>query len=246
MQPIQILTAGTGLPEERAKQVAEAAAPACVSIRASGLLNPMLGSGFQIRDGFIVTAKHVVDPFLFQGELMPFTTIKVSPLTGQSKSFEVPLERVVDNYDLAFLGYISELDDLMLGRADDLAVGDPVLVLASPGTIEEPLLPYAGLGQVHSTSTTTPATFRYTVPILGGSSGGAILNMDGQVVGINLLRQSIGGTLYGVGLKAEAIKAALEGRMYMPSPVVYEPSQILVPVALGIGAGLLIVALSRR
>jgi len=246
MQPIQILTAGTGLPEERAKQVAEAAAPACVSIRVTGPLNAVLGSGFQISDGFIVTAKHVIDPFLFQGELIPLTSIKVSPLSDQSKSFGVPLEYVVDNYDLAFLGYIRELEDLMLGKADDLAVGDPVLVLASPGTIEQPLLPYAGLGQVHSTSTTTPATFRYTVPIVPGSSGGAILDMDGQVVGINLIQQSIGGTLYGVGLKAEAIKAALEGRMYMPSPVVYEPTQILVPVALGIGAGLLIVALSRR
>lgn len=244
---LQILTAAPGLPVERAKQIAELAAPACAEIRVTGILNSVRGSGFQIEQGFLVTAKHVLEPFLItETEISPFTSIQVTPLTGGS-GFVVPIERVVTNYDLVLLGYSSRLQDLALGKADDMSEGDPVVVLAAPGTIEEPLTPYAGLGQIAAMTTTTPATFRYTVPIEPGSSGGAVLNLDGQVVGINLIRQVYeGGQVYGIGLKAEAIQAAIEGRVYTAPPEVYKVTEYIAPIAIGVGAGLLVVALARR
>jgi S1-C subfamily serine protease len=246
--PVNLLTANPGLPEQLAREVAEAAAPACGVIRASGFLTAVAGTGFQVPT-FLVTAKHVVESYLVgdTGEVVPWTRIKVLPLVNEGHEYETGVERVVANYDIAFLQPVAELQTVTLGEADQLEVGDSVVVLGAAETLGPslPTIPYAGLGQVHSLAVTTPEVFQYTVPIMPGASGGPVLNMQGQVVGMNVIALTVGERVYGIGLKAEAIQAALEGRTYSPPPLTIITEHIILPIAVGVGVGLLVLAVRK-
>ncbi len=238
-------TAGLGLPESTAKQVAKTCAPAAYKIiaRSSAQVYESWGSAFLTTDG-IVTAKHVIAPILIQGtaNIPMWATITVSSLLDTAKTHSTKPKEVSRDYDVAVLDPVNGTLHLNWGKADNLKIGEPVLVLSAPNTSDDPLLPYASLGQVTALSTESPATFEYTIPVKPGSSGGVVLNMQGEAVGVNVMRlASEIGSARGVGIKAEAVQAALAGQEYAPPTTVIMGRTFLTSGGIMIGAaGLLL------
>ena len=238
-------TAGLGLPESTAKQVAKTCAPATYKIIAQShaQVYESWGSAFLTPDG-MVTAKHVIAPILIQGtaNIPVWASITASPLLDISKVYTTTPKSVSKDYDVAVLNPVSGSLQLNWGKADNLKIGEPVLVLSAPNTSDTPLLPYASLGQVTALSTESPATFEYTIPVKPGSSGGVVLNMQGEAVGVNVMRlASELGSARGVGIKAEAVQAALAGKEYTPPTTVIMSRTFLTSGGIMIGAaGLLL------
>ncbi|MDA8337635.1 MAG: trypsin-like peptidase domain-containing protein [Peptococcaceae bacterium] len=141
----------------------------------------MLGSGFIIRpDGYILTNDHVI-----QGAGSVTVT-----LAGQDKSF--PAQVVGSDYslDLAVLK-INDGDNLPvlpLGSSNQARVGDWVIAIGNPygldhtvtvGVLSAKGRPITAGNRTYSNLLQTDAA------INPGNSGGPLLNLAGQVIGIN-------------------------------------------------------------
>ena len=155
------------------------------------------GSGFVIReDGYVVTNYHVVKDS---------TSITV----GTNDGMEHPAELIGydDINDVALLKIrVTGLRALPIGDSDKLIVGDQVAAIGNP------------LGELTSTLTVGYVSAKerdvntdgFTVNMLqtdaainSGNSGGPLLNMQGQVIGITTAKysgtSSSGATIEGVG-----------------------------------------------
>jgi 2-alkenal reductase len=161
--------------------------PAVVNItvftESDGFLLPEgQGSGFVIdEEGDIVTNAHVV-----HGS----EEVEVTFYDGSTFTAEVLGEDL--NSDLAVVK-VAKLPEgitpLTLGDMDDLAVGQAVVAIGNPFGLEGTLT----LGIISALGRTIPALTPYSIPqsiqtdaaINPGNSGGPLLNMDGEVIGVN-------------------------------------------------------------
>jgi len=126
-----------------------------------------------------------------------------------------------------------------MGSTRDLKLGDEVIVLATPEGLTNPNLTlYASSGKVLALSYITPDIFLYSIPTVPGASGGAIVNQEGQVVGIHLLAVTMDSQSYGAGIKIEAIQAASQGTVYVPPELYVLPGGIPWTTAVSAGGGL--------
>jgi 2-alkenal reductase len=160
------------------------------------------GSGFVYdADGRIVTNNHVVDGARAFEIVFANGERRVGQLIGTD----------VDS-DLAVL----EVDDLPAGvtplplaAPDDIAVGQFVAAIGNPfgeqGSMSLGIV--SGLGRSlpsqrpenSGSSYTLPAVIQTDAPINPGNSGGPLLNLNGQVVGVNAAIASATGANSGVG-----------------------------------------------
>lgn len=137
-----------------------------------------LGSGFIIdRDGYIVTNNHVIEGA---------DEIKVS--LANDKEFDAEIIGRDPNTDLALIKIkgASDLVPLKLGDSDNLTVGSWVVAMGSPFGLEQTVT--AGIvsakGRVIG-SGPYDDFIQTDASINPGNSGGPLLNMNGEVVGIN-------------------------------------------------------------
>ena len=137
-----------------------------------------LGSGFIIdRDGYIVTNNHVIEGA---------DEIKVS--LANDKEFDAEIVGRDPNTDLALIKIkgASDLVPLKLGDSDKLLVGSWVVAIGSPFGLEQTVT--AGIvsakGRVIG-SGPYDDFIQTDASINPGNSGGPLLNMNGEVVGIN-------------------------------------------------------------
>ena len=137
-----------------------------------------LGSGFIIdRDGYIVTNNHVIEGA---------DEIKVS--LANDKEFDAEIVGRDPNTDLALIKIkgASDLIPLKLGDSDNLAVGSWVVAMGSPFGLEQTVT--AGIvsakGRVIG-SGPYDDFIQTDASINPGNSGGPLLNMNGEVIGIN-------------------------------------------------------------
>ena len=140
-----------------------------------------LGSGFVIhRDGYVVTNYHVV---------ARATDILVS--MADKREFVATLLRADAEHDLAILKLNTDapLSEITLGTTRDLMVGETVIAVGNP------------LGYHHTVTTGVASAvgrrlefrsgleycnlIQTSAPINPGSSGGPLLNINGEVIGIN-------------------------------------------------------------
>jgi len=164
--------------------------------------NTSSGSGFVYDEqGHIVTNHHVVSAG---------NEYEVVFATGDR--FQASLVGSDADSDLAVLK-ISDLpagiDPLPLAQAEDVQVGQFAIAIGSPFGVEGSMSLgiISGLGrslrsQRASNSMTTyslPEVIQTDAPINPGNSGGPLLNLDGQVIGINAAIASSTGTNSGVG-----------------------------------------------
>jgi serine protease Do len=128
---------------------------------------PFLGSGFIIDSrGYIVTNNHVVD-----------------------KAIEINISRADGKvYKGRKIAADESLPTVILRREDDLLIGETVLAIGSPFGYQQTLTDGI-VSAVHRDliidNNKFPNLIQISAPINPGNSGGPLLNINGEVVGIN-------------------------------------------------------------
>jgi S1-C subfamily serine protease len=168
-----------------------------------------LGSGF-VYDlkGHIITNQHVIDGA---------ETIQVTFLDGTISSASVV---GLDIYsDLAVIKVNPEVTTLypvVLGSSSELTVGEPVAAMGNPFGLSDTLT----VGVVSSLERTLDAAGGYVIidiiqidaAVNPGNSGGPLVNVKGQVVGVNAAIQSETGTFTGIGfaIPSDTVKREID------------------------------------
>jgi putative serine protease PepD len=172
-------------PDGTVASIAAAVSPAVVSLEVNGAQQSGTGSGFVIRaDGYIVTNNHVVEAGANGGSI----TVQFS----DGSSAEAQIVGRDTNYDLAVIKVDkSDLPTVELGNSDNVVVGDLAIAIGSPlgleGTVTAGIVsalnrPVTAGGQG---STSFINAIQTDAAINPGNSGGALVNADGQVIGVN-------------------------------------------------------------
>jgi len=158
-----------------AQSAIETALQATVTIEVTGPDGLSHGSGFIVSsDGMIITAAHVIDGA---------TTAVVRLQNGEELNVEgvIAIDVARDFAIVRVAGF--DLPTVPLGNADDLSVGQRIIVIGAPmnaalaGTLSDGLL--AGDRIIAGTR-----TLQISAPTSPGSSGGPVLTDEGQVIGL--------------------------------------------------------------
>jgi len=168
-----------------------------------------LGSGFVYdMKGHIITNHHVIEGA---------STIQVSFLDGNVTSASVV---GMDIYsDIAVIkvdSQVTTLQPVVLGASSDLTVGEPVAAMGNPFGLSDTLT----VGIVSSLERTLTAAENYVIidiiqidaAVNPGNSGGPLVNLNGQVVGVNTAIQSETGTFTGIGfaIPSDTVKREID------------------------------------
>lgn len=168
-----------------------------------------LGSGFVYdNQGHIVTNHHVIEDA---------ETIQVTFLDGNITSATVV---GMDIYsDLAVIKVdpkATVLNPVVLGSSSDLNVGEPVAAMGNPFGLSDTLT----VGIVSSLQRTLDAAGGYVIidiiqidaAVNPGNSGGPLVNIKGQVVGVNSAIQSETGVFTGIGfaIPSDTVKREID------------------------------------
>jgi serine protease Do len=159
-----------------------------------------LGSGIIISaDGYIITNEHVISNA---------TDINVTLPDG--RRFKSKLIAAGVKHDLALLKIDGQnLPYAELGNSSDLMIGEWVIALGNPfGFLLEDTRPTVTVGVISAIHRTIKSTFEDRIfknmiqtdaAINPGNSGGPLVNVLGQVIGINTAIFSSGGGSEGIG-----------------------------------------------
>ena len=152
-----------------------------------------VGSGFIVdKSGFIVTNAHVIED--------------AARITVKLDSGEEFLARIVGTDDLTDLAILKidarrDLPTVKLGDSDKAEVGDWVLAIGSPFGLAKTVT--AGIISQKQRETPVSTSFQRFIQtdaaINRGNSGGPLVNMDGEVIGVNSQIATSTGDYNGVG-----------------------------------------------
>ncbi len=142
---------------------------------------PSLGSGFVInRKGYVITNNHVI-----QGA----DEITVNMADGQKYGATVVATNKTS--DLAVLKIDSDktFPAVQLGYSDDLMIGETVLAIGNPygyqHTLTDGIISAIHRDLQMSDDVVMPDLIQISAPINPGNSGGPLLNINGELIGIN-------------------------------------------------------------
>jgi S1-C subfamily serine protease len=192
-------------PAGRFAKVAAATANAVVTIESKSDQEGMQGSGVVIDSrGYIVTNNHVIseaanNPSQFKTTVV-FNDGKEVPanLVGRDPKTDLAVLKV-DNVD--------NLSVAQLGDSDKVRVGDEVLAAGAPlglrstvthGIVSALHRPVPLSGEGSDTDTVIDGV-QTDASINHGNSGGPLINMDSQVIGINTAGKSLSDSASGLG-----------------------------------------------
>ncbi len=142
-----------------------------------------LGSGFLIHaDGYIITNAHVVR-----------RAQKITISLADKSSFQASVVATNPDHDLALLKIDSasgrKFPFLRLGRSDDLMIGETVIAIGNPlgyqNTCTTGVLSSLDRTLTFRGGTTYSGLIQIDAPINPGNSGGPLLNIAGELIGIN-------------------------------------------------------------
>lgn len=144
-----------------------------------------LGSGVIVREnGYILTNNHVVDGV---------NNITVTLANGREYTAELigsdPIQRTGGGSDLALIKIDADgLPALQFGDSDALEVGEWVIAIGSPLGLAQTVTRGVVSAKSRSSGLSNFSDFIQTdAPINRGNSGGALINIRGELVGINTL-----------------------------------------------------------
>jgi S1-C subfamily serine protease len=155
-----------------------------------------VGSGFVFdKKGHVITNAHVVEGA---------TKVVVTFLDGRSYNAEII---GVDNFtDIAVIKVnadLSLLHPLSLGDSSNLQVGEPIAAIGNPfglsGSMTSGIVSQLGRLLPSGVGYSIPDVIQTDAAINPGNSGGPLLNIRGEIVGINTAIQSATGEFTGVG-----------------------------------------------
>ena len=158
-----------------------------------------MGSGVIVRqDGYILTNNHVVDKA---------ETVNVELTDG--RSFEAKVVGTDAPSDLAVLKIDGQnLRTLTLGDSDNVRVGDVVLAVGNPLGIGQTVTMGIVSAKGRATGGAGDGSFedfiQIDAPINRGNSGGALVNTQGELIGINSQILSPSGGNIGIGFSIPA------------------------------------------
>jgi putative serine protease PepD len=179
---------------------AAAAAPSTVDIRVVTSQGVAEGSGVILTaDGAVLTNNHVVSG----------TNGTISVTLADGSEHTATVVGTSPSYDLAVLRMqnVSGLTAATLGRSADLQVGQQVVAIGSPqgltGTVTAGII--SALNRTVGVQGEDGSAVVYNglqtdAPINQGNSGGPLVNLDGQVIGINSAIATAGQSSGSIGL----------------------------------------------
>ncbi len=185
-------------PEGSIPGIAAKVLPSVVQIRVRTAQGQATGSGFVVDEsGIVVTNNHVVDDARGEVELtFSDGTSTTATVVGKSAS-----------YDLAALRLdAKDLPALPLGNSDSVVVGDQVLAIGSPlglsGTVTSGIVsaknrPVTAGGANGSGDSAYINAIQTDAAINPGNSGGPLVNLEGEVIGVNSAIATVGGGTFG-------------------------------------------------
>jgi putative serine protease PepD len=177
--------------------VAAQVLPSVVQIKVSTSQGQATGSGFVIDEaGLLVTNNHVVSGadgsvrvVFVDGTATTATVVGTSP-----------------SYDLAVLKIKAKnLAALPLGNSDSIVVGDPVIAIGSPlglsGTVTSGIISAKNrpvtAGERGTSENSYINAIQTDAAINPGNSGGPLVDLDGEVIGVNSAIATLGSSLGG-------------------------------------------------
>lgn len=182
-----------------AEVVAAKAQPSVVSITATADNGGGVGSGVVLdTDGNILTNYHVIEGATQLAVSMGGESYEAE-LVGEDASSDLAVIRLKDVDS-------SKLTPIEIGDSDNLAVGEWVMAIGSPFGNEQSVS--TGIVSALYRSTALPSTSGTSIyanmiqtdaAINPGNSGGALVNDEGELIGINSIIESYSGSSSGVG-----------------------------------------------
>jgi 2-alkenal reductase len=161
--------------------------PAVVNIityidQSVGLVPSGQGSGFVYDlDGHIVTNAHVIHGADDIEVIFTDNTIRRSEIIGEDLHSDLAVIRVDD--------LPAGIEPLNMGDINSIAVGQTVVAIGNPfglgGTLTRGIVSALGRTIPALTPFSIPQAIQTDAPINPGNSGGPLLNLEGQVIGVN-------------------------------------------------------------
>ncbi|MBC6463493.1 S1C family serine protease [Actinomadura sp. HBU206391] len=174
--------------------VAQRLLPSVVMIKVQGGNGESgAGTGFIVRDGYIITNNHVVAPAAGGSLQVVFNDQKTTTATvvGRDPSSDVAVLKPATT---------NRLPALQLGNSDDIAVGDSVIAIGSPLGLQGSVT----TGIISSVNRAVPTNgeggdssvlnaIQTDAAINPGNSGGPLVDSQGRVIGMNTAIATLGG-----------------------------------------------------
>ena len=169
-----------------------------VNVRtADGISNPgNMGSGFVYsEDGYIITNNHVVD----NAGVVTITFLDGESYTAKIIGTDPDLDLAVLKVEMGS----TYLQPIPIGDSSQLKVGEQITAIGNPfglsGSMTSGIISQMGRLLPQDSGYSIPDVIQTDAAINPGNSGGPLLNMKGEVVGINTAIQSATGEFTGVG-----------------------------------------------
>ena len=158
---------------------------------------PGMGSGFVYDNlGHIITNAHVVEGASKATVTFLDGTQYDADIVGKDKFTDIAVIKVSEKPRL--------LHPLQMGDSSQLHVGEPVAAIGNPfglsGSMTSGIVSQIGrLLPTQDSGFSIPDVIQTDAAINPGNSGGPLLNMKGEVIGINTAIQSMSGEFSGIG-----------------------------------------------
>lgn len=182
-----------------ATQIYEQLAPSIAFVESAPLTGafvdsePLTGSGILIEGGYLVTSFHLVWPQQHVRVVFPDGT----------EFEEVPVAAFDYIADIALLGPIAiDAPAVDLSNGEDMLPGSELYLIGYPAEYEpfpQPSITKGILNRFRQWDTYELTLLQTDAAMVGGQSGGALVNSRGQVVGISTWIFGNAGILFGLG-----------------------------------------------
>src|SRR5439155_27095825 len=164
-----------------------------------GAQSTRLGSGLVYdKQGHIITNNHVIDGANTADVTFVDGNTYRAKVIGKDSSRDIAVLQIIDNFSP------ENLVPLTIANSSSLQVGQQVIAIGNPFGLSDTMTTgiVSQMGRIlpnPDTGFSIPAGIQTDAPINPGNSGGPLLNMQGQVIGINTAIYSSTGEFSGIG-----------------------------------------------
>ena len=164
-----------------------------------GAQSTRLGSGFVYdKQGHIITNNHVIDGANTADVTFVDGNTYRAKVIGKDPSSDIAVLQITDNFSP------ESLVPLAIVNSSSLQVGQPVIAIGNPFGLSDTMTTgiVSQVGRLlpnPDTGFSIPSGIQTDAPINPGNSGGPLLDMQGQVIGINTAINSATGQFSGIG-----------------------------------------------